>query len=132
MNKSEALLFLALMEEIPDYRKGNAIQHKFIDIVTIGLLCIICNGDTYTGMELFGKTHEAELKEILELPHGIPSHDVFGDVFSRLDRNALESLFHSWLGQCKESVVPKSIAIDGKTIRGSGSAQHTPVNCNWF
>ena len=36
-------------------------------------------------VEMFGKSKEDWFRAFLDLPHGIPSHDTFGDVFSRLD-----------------------------------------------
>lgn len=57
----------------------------------------------------------------LELPYGIPSHDVFGDVFSRLDVKALEQCFQWWLQDFREEVAEPIVAIDGKTIRRSKS-----------
>lgn len=97
MNKSEQKTLLELLSELPDHRKGNAVRHRLTDILAIGLLAILCNADTFVGMQLFGQTHEKELREILALPHGIPSHDVFGDVFSRLDTAALEHCFQEWI-----------------------------------
>ena len=82
MNKKT---LMQMLEEIPDCRSGNAIRHQLKDILMIGLLCVICNGDTFTDMELFGQTHEEILRQFLALPHGIPSHDVFRSVLGKLD-----------------------------------------------
>ena len=75
MNATERKTLLELLAEIPDHRKGNTIKHNLSDILTTGILAIMCNADTFTGMQLFGETHKDALSEILELPHGIPSHD---------------------------------------------------------
>ena len=107
-----------IFEGIPDYRKGNAIRHKLADILMIGLLTIICNGDEYTAMVLFGETHEKILREFLELPYGIPSEDTFERVFSRLNPKVLASQFLEWIDELKGII---SVGIDGKTIRGSRS-----------
>ena len=124
MNKTEAKLFQELLEEIPDYRQGNAIRHKLSEILTIAILAILCNANTLTGMERFGKAHESELREFLELPEGIPSHDTFGDVLSRVDYTAVECVFKEWLKGMKGTVRPRSVAIDGKTVRRSSDGLH--------
>ena len=121
MNKTETKLFLELLDEIPEHRQGNAIRHNLVDILTIAILAILCNANTLTGMEQFGKTHEAELREFLELPKGIPSHDTFGDVLARLEQTTLENVFRKWLTRIKGQATAKSISIDGKTVRHSGS-----------
>ena len=38
--------------------------------------------DTWEDIELFGEAKHEWLKQFLELPNGIPSHDTFGGVFS--------------------------------------------------
>ena len=110
---------IEILTKIPDYRKGNAIRHKLEDILTIGLLSTICNGNTFSDMALFGDTHEKELKEFLELPYGIPSHDTFEDVFAKLEPKSLSVLFEVWVEELKEELKNAGIAIDGKTIRRS-------------
>lgn len=112
---------------IPDYRKGNAIRHNLEDILMIALLASICNNDTFYEMELFGKHHEKEFKKFLELPNGIPSHDTFGEVFSKLDPNNLKKILDIWLKLLKDKLNANSIiAIDGKTVRGSRKANKKP------
>lgn len=124
MTKVEKQTLLEFLEELPDHRTGNAIRHKLSDVLSIGLLAILCNANTFTGMQLFGETHEQDLREILELPYGIPSHDVFGDIFSRLNLDALESCFQQWVKGMCQSIEYHNIAVDGKTIRRSGNALH--------
>jgi hypothetical protein len=104
LNKSESQIFLALLSEIPDYRKGNAVKHKLEEIIAIGILAILCGADTFVGMMMFGQTHYEELKVYMELPKGIPSHDVFGDVFSRIDREAVTKCFEKWLVNLKKKL----------------------------
>lgn len=109
---------IEILEGVPDYRKGNAIRHKLSDILMIGLLTIICNGNDYTAMALFGETHEETLRKFLELPYGIPSEDTFERVFSRLNPKTLAAQFLDWIEELKGII---NVSIDGKTIRRSKS-----------
>ena len=61
-------------------------------------------------------------RKFLELPSGIPSHDTFGRVFSRLDPKAFEACFRSWIEALAEEAVTGVVAIDGKSVRGSFDA----------
>lgn len=132
MNVAERKTLLELLAEVPDYRKGNAIKHNLHDILAIGILAIMCNANTFTGMQLFGETHKNELRKILELPHGIPSHDVFGDVFSRVDPESVGKCFELWLEGMKAELnalaegakTEHVIAVDGKRIRRSAHKGH--------
>jgi predicted transposase YbfD/YdcC len=73
-------------------------------------------------MFLFGKTHEKELKEFLELSHGIPSQDTFEHVFAKLNPVKLSKHFGIWVETLAEQLEGSVVAIDGKTIRRSKSA----------
>lgn len=101
--------------------KGN-IRHKLEDIIIIGLCSLICNGNDFVDMEEFGEARQTWLKQFLELPNGIPDSDTFRRVFERLNPNELANCLYDWLGrQRPEGSV---VAIDGKTICGSGSESH--------
>jgi len=49
------ITFIERLNKVPDYRKGNAIRHKLVDIRVIALLTFICNGNGYAAMRIFGK-----------------------------------------------------------------------------
>ncbi|QIZ72457.1 ISAs1 family transposase [Oxynema aestuarii AP17] len=59
------------------------------------------------------------LTTFLSLPNGIPSHDTFRRVCSRLDPTQLEARFQNWIGNLLEILGTTVVAIDGKTLRGS-------------
>ncbi len=53
------------------------------------------------------------------LPNGIPSHDTFGRVFSRLDPEQFGVCFMNWVKSVAELTQGQVVAVDGKTLRGS-------------
>ena len=112
------------IETITDPRRvshGN-IRHRLDDIIIIGLCTIICLGEDYNDMEAFGVEREEWLRTFLELPNGIPDSDTFRRVFERLDPKELSDCLSDWLNIEREK--RGIVAIDGKTIRGSGNADH--------
>ena len=72
--------------------------------------------------KLFGKSKEEWSQTFLELPHGIPSHDTFGDVFSRLDPEQFQQCFMAWTQAVAQLLPGEVVAIDGKTVRRSHDA----------
>jgi len=70
-------------------------------------------------MEEFGKEREEWLRTFLELPNGIPDSDTFRRVFERLNPESLSKYLYDWL-ECHRAE-GSVIAIDGKTICGSGT-----------
>ncbi len=51
-----------MLGETEVYRKGNAIKYDLKEVLKIGILAILCNRVTFKTKELFGKTHEQELR----------------------------------------------------------------------
>lgn len=100
---------------------GN-IRHKLEDIIIIGLCTVICGGEDYADMEEFGVEREEFLRNFLELPNGIPDSDTFRRVFEKINPSELSECLINWLSveRKKRSVV----AVDGKTICGSGNNTH--------
>lgn len=108
------------LKEVPDYRKGNAIRHILSDVLMIGLLTIICNGNDYAAMHVFGRKHEEILKSFLCLTYGIPSQDTFERIFAKLNPKVLARTFLVWVDEIAETINKyTTVSIDGKTIRRS-------------
>ena len=70
-------------------------------------------------MELFGLEKSAWLSTFLELTHGIPSHDTFGDIFAALNPREVQRCFMEWVETIREKISGEVVAIDGKPICGS-------------
>jgi len=121
MEKRELKAQISRMEDPRRTDRGN-IRHKQEDIIMIGLSTLICGGEDFPDMEGFGKEREEWLGTFPELPNGIPDSDTFQRVFERINPEALSECPYDWQGchWAEDSV----IAIDGKTIRGSGTESH--------
>ena len=61
---------------IQDPRKDRTKGHKLIDIIAISLCGIICGAEGWVDIENFGNCKLVWLRTFLELPNGIPSHDI--------------------------------------------------------
>jgi predicted transposase YbfD/YdcC len=119
---TDATDFIAHFSIVPDPRVDRSKKHKLIDILFIAVCTLICGGETFADMESFGEAKEEWLRRLLELPHGIPSHDTFGRVFSLLDPQAFGECFVRWAAALQEATKGEVIALDGKTVRHSFDA----------
>src|ERR687894_314423 len=63
-------------------------------------------------------------EDLLGLPNGIPSHDTFRRVFMLIDPDAFEVCFSRWVQSWAREVAREVVAVDGKTVRRSGSRRH--------
>ena len=76
-------------------------------------------------MHTFSELHLEELRKYLELPNGVPSHDVFGDIFSRVDTAAVGKCFKLFTDSIKAGEgTDYVVALDGKTVRRSEDHEH--------
>ena len=116
MRKGKGASIMDYFETLEDPRIDRCKRHQMLDIIAIAICAVICGADSWVYIELFGKSKLEWFRTFLELPHGIPSHDTFGDVFSRLDPQ-FQQCFMAWT-QAVSDLIPL-VAIDGKTVRRS-------------
>lgn len=103
---------------IKDPRRHNTL-HLLHDIFLIAICAIISGADSWTQVAEYGRSKLDWFKEFLELPNGIPSHDTFGRLFAKIDPQGFHDFFTRWVRELAESLQGKTVAIDGKTLRGS-------------
>jgi len=64
--------------------------HIFTEIMIIALCGTICGANNWTSIAAYGRAKEQWFRTFLELPEGIPSHDTFNDVFTKLNAEQFE------------------------------------------
>jgi predicted transposase YbfD/YdcC len=112
--------FLSYFSHIIDPRKNtHNKRHQLSDILVLTILASICGAETWTDVEEFGKSKLSWLKNFLQLPNGIPSHDTIGDLYGRICPSQLQEGFLSWVQSLVEVTGGDIIPIDGKTLRRS-------------
>jgi len=80
---------------------------------------VICGADTWVDIETYGSSKIEWLEQVLELPNGIPSHDTFSRVFSRLKPEQFQQCFLNWIKSISNIIPGEVVAIDGKKLRHS-------------
>ena len=81
-------------------------HHELFDIVVVAVCTTIAGADSWADIERFGVERLEWLRTFLRLENGIPSHDTFGRVFSRLDPakpNQATSTMHFSVEPCPRS-----------------------------
>jgi predicted transposase YbfD/YdcC len=114
--------------KLKDPRRAHRRLHRLQDIIIIALCAVIAGAQDWQQIVTFGRKRRAWLDGFLELPNGIPSHDTFERVFDRLKPQAFQACFREWVQAVSAALRIKHIAIDGKTLRGSGSAKLGPLH----
>ena len=104
---------------LEDPRGERTKEHLLVDIIVVAVCGVICGADNWVEIEAWGQEKIEWLKQFLALPNGIPSHDTFGRVFSRLDAEAFQNAFLGWVQAVFSVTDGQIIAIDGKQLRRS-------------
>jgi len=114
--------------KLKDPRRKHRRLHCLQDILVIALCAVIAGAQDWQDIETFGRKRYDWLKRFLELPNGVPSHDTFERVFDRLNPPVFQACFREWVQAVQEALRIKHVAIDGKTLRGSGTAKLGPLH----
>jgi len=115
-----------MFRPLKDPRASNT-RHDLVEILVIALAATRAGAKTCTEFEFFGQGRKELLRRLLELRHGIPSHDTFSNVFRALDPKGLEAVLRK-LG--KGFGIKGVVSVDGKALRGAFTRgrQATPLH----
>jgi hypothetical protein len=90
-------------------------RHQLMDILVIAVCAVMCGAEGWEDMEDDGKSQTEWFADLLDFPHGIPGHDTFRRVLSRLDPEELTQCFLSWTEALSDVSGGEIVAIDGTT-----------------
>jgi predicted transposase YbfD/YdcC len=107
--------------KLKDPRINRRKKHLLMDIIVIAICAVIGDCDDWHQVCTFAKVRREWLETFLSLPNGIPSHDTFERVFDRLNPQAFQACFRDWMHALHQALGLCQIAIDGKTLRSSGT-----------
>jgi predicted transposase YbfD/YdcC len=119
MEKPSTVALLDHFADVPDPRIARHRWHKLSDILVIAVGAVLCGAESYPAIEDFGHERAEWLKQFLELPEGIPSHDTFNRVLRLLDPVQFQACFLRWMQAVAEVTAGEIVAIDGKALRRS-------------
>src|SRR6266704_3312664 len=79
-----------------DPRAANT-SYPLLEIILVALAAVLCGAKSCTDMSDFGRRKIELLRQFVPLKNGVPSHDVFSDVFRMLDPKAFELMFRRFV-----------------------------------
>jgi predicted transposase YbfD/YdcC len=125
---SSGTTLMTLLNEVEDPRKpSNGTLHDFQEILVIAICAVLSDADNVDDFAEWARVKEVWLRRFLVLKNGIPSQDTFLRVFAAINPKQFEAVFRRWVG----GIVPalnRTLAVDGKTLRGSGRGSGSPVH----
>jgi len=128
MEASAPMPLMRYLDEIADPRRtGYAHRHDLQEMLVIAICATLSDVDTFEDVAFWATQKEAWLKRFLTLANGIPSHDTFNRVFRILNPKTFEDAFRRWVSGLV-TAVGGTLAVDGKTVRGSGDGKARPIH----
>lgn len=112
---------------LPDPRSDRNRLYTLGDIVTTAILGTLCRCEDYGEISDWADANLDWLQSMELCVEGAPSHDTYERFFHHLDSGQFQSCFVKWT-QHIQSILGGTIAIDGKTLRGSGSSDVAPLH----
>jgi predicted transposase YbfD/YdcC len=119
MKTLEDIALVEHFSEIEDTRDRCGRRHDLHAMIVIAVCAVLCGVNSIEGIADFAECRLKWFKKFFDMPHGHPSADTFTRVFALIQPDAFERCFMSWVQSIKKFSDGDTIAIDGKTLRGS-------------
>jgi predicted transposase YbfD/YdcC len=116
----ESIVFLKYFKDLPDPRQRGKVMYPLDEVLLLCLLAVLAGAETVTDIARFGETKLALLRRFRPFEDGTPAHDHLGDILATLDAEQFQRCFVAWVA-AQTGTSAEVIAIDGKTLRRSGS-----------
>jgi hypothetical protein len=114
---------LSLLADVPDPRRAEGKLYALPHVLLFSILAIVSGSNSYRGIVTFIDVHRHKLNAAFGLRwRRAPAHTAIRYILQGLDPVAVEAAFrcHATLLQAACATPgPGSIALDGKTLRGS-------------
>ncbi len=118
-----------IFENVPDPRIERHKLYSLSSILGIALCATLCGATNFEEMEEYGNAKIDLMRQLFDLPNGIPSHDTFNRVFTLLNPEAFSSVLNKYSAQLVGSLSGHHICIDGKCMRGTGEKGKKGNHC---
>jgi predicted transposase YbfD/YdcC len=113
---------------LPDPRKARNQLYSLHDIISTSILAMLCGQDDYMGFSLWTQMNLDWLQSVNICKYGAPSHDTYERFFAFLNPHSFRTCFMQWTQSIAQAFGGSSIAIDGKTLCGSGNKAIDPIH----
>ena len=104
------------LSSVVDFRIDRKKKFPLYEILMIAVCALIDGAKGPTDYERFGKAKIGLLKKFLMLENGIPSHDTFNRVLSKMDPLRFNAAVVKWLESLTD-ITGDFISVDGKNLR---------------
>jgi hypothetical protein len=123
---SEGGSLWAALASVPDHRRAEGKRYPLASLLLIAVAALLSGRCDQLGIVRWGRRLSAEALASIGIGRArVPAPSVWCEVFKGLDVGALERALGSWV---RGEQAAGHVAIDGKRLRGSATAQSPGVH----
>jgi hypothetical protein len=120
---------LEVLSELTDPREPQGIRHPFRSVLALCVMATLSGMRTYEAIAEWAKDLPKEIfKRLRCWCHQAPSEPTFRRVLQKVDAKEVDEKVYEWLSRQEIYRRAKAVALDGKTLRGSGDGEGTPCH----
>jgi predicted transposase YbfD/YdcC len=116
---------LAVLAKVTDPRHRRGVRYRLAVILGLAVCAVLAGARSFTAIAEWAADADAETLAKLGVTGAVPSESTFRRTLQRLDADAFDDLAGRWAAQ-RTAPGPnrrRVIAVDGKTLRGSGHGE---------
>jgi DDE family transposase len=116
---------LVMLARVTDPRHRRGVRYRLAVILGLAVCAVLAGARSFTAIAEWAADADAETLATLGVAGAVPSESTFRRTLQRLDADAFDDLAGRWAAQ-RTAPGPsrrRVIAVDGKTLRGSGHGQ---------
>ena len=116
---------LGVLARVADPRHRRGVRHKLAVILGLAVCAVLAGARSFTAIAEWAVDADQDTLRALGVGGAVPSESTFRRVLQHLDADAFDDLAGQWAAQ-RTAPGPggrRVIAVDGKTLRGSGHGQ---------
>ena len=113
---------LAVLARVADPRHRRGVRHRLAVILGLAMCAVLAGARSFTAIAEWAADADEQTLRVLGVTGRVPSESTFRRTLQRLDADAFDDLAGAW---AQQRTMPgpgarRVIAVDGKTLRGSG------------
>jgi len=115
-------LFCTIFDKMKDPRCNirNQVDYTLPELMFLVISAVVSGMNTWDEISEFGDHKLEWLRKFFPFKNGSPWPSTLSRLFARLDTEEFGQYFIEWVAQLSNLTGGKVVAIDGKTMRGSG------------
>jgi predicted transposase YbfD/YdcC len=115
---------LPVLAAVPDPRARRGVRHRLAAILGLALCAVLAGARSFTAIAEWAAEADQATRDALGVTGVVPCESTFRRTLQAMDADALDEAAGGWAQQrtAPAAGTRRAVAVDGKTLRGSGTA----------